>query len=363
MKLNWLLLFIPIALGLAWFDVNPIIVFVASALAIIPLAGLMGDATEALARFLGPTLGGLLNATLGNAPELIIGLFALKQGLVDMVKASITGSIVGNLLFGLGLSVFVGGLKHPTLGFDTRVARINANLLMLAMFGLIVPAVFNFSAASERELSLEVSIVLFLVYLASVVYTLVSGKPSLADGAGMSASAATEQAKATAESDPEEEGPGWSRNQALGVLAAIAIGLAVMSEVLTDAVEPAARSLGLTPLFAGVFLLALVGNTADLFNSVRFARQNQLNISIGITVGSSTQMALLIAPLLVFFGYVFGQDMNLLFSRFELVAIIMAIAVLQSAANVGSAVWLGGLMLMAIYFVLGFGFYFAPAAP
>jgi Ca2+:H+ antiporter len=350
MQLNWLLLFIPIALGLAWFEVDPIVVFVASALAIIPLAGLMGDATEALARFLGPTVGGLLNATLGNAPEIIIGLFALKQGLVDMVKASITGAIVGNLLFGLGLSVFVGGLKHPTLAYDTRIARINAQLLMLAMFGLIVPAVFNFSAASERELSLEVSIVLFVVYLASVVYTLVSGKPA----------AATEPARPKDEASAETEEPGWSRNRALGVLAAVTIGLAVMSEVLTDAIEPAARSLGLTPLFAGVFLLALVGNTADLIGSVRFARQNQLDISIGITVGSSTQMALLVAPLLVFFGYAFGQNMNLLFSKFELVAIMMSIAILQASANVGSAVWLGGFMLMAIYFVLGFGFYLAP---
>jgi len=254
--------------------------------------------------------------------------------------------------------VFLGVLKHPALSFDTRMARINTNLLMLALFGLIVPAVFNFSAATERELSLEVSVVLFLVYVASVVYTLVSGRSAVAEAGAAADPSALPAADPTAGAEAEE--PGWSRNKALGVLAAVAIGLAVMSEILTDAVEPAARSLGLTPLFAGVFLLALVGNAADLFGAVRFARQDQLSISIGITVGSSTQMILLVAPLLVFFGYAFGQPMNLLFSKFELVALVMAIAILQGAANTGFAFWLGGLMLMAIYFILGFGFYFAP---
>jgi Ca2+:H+ antiporter len=165
----------------------------------------------------------------------------------------------------------------------------------------------------------------------------------------------------TSETQSETEATGWSRNKALGILAAVTVALAVMSEILTDAVDPAAKNLGLTPLFAGVFLLALVGNTADLINSVRFARQNQLNISIGITVGSSTQMALLVAPILVFFGFVFGRDMNLLFSPFELVAIIMPVVVFQTNANIGTAVWLGGLMLITIYFMLGFGFYYAPA--
>ncbi|HUL10893.1 MAG TPA: calcium/proton exchanger [Methylococcaceae bacterium] len=361
MKLNWLLLFIPVGIGLAWYEVNPIVVFLTSALAIIPLAGLMGDATEALAKFLGPTLGGLLNATLGNAPEIIIGLFALKQGLVEMVKASITGAIVGNLLFGLGLSVFVGGLKFPKLTYDIQTARVNGQLLMLATFGLIVPAVFNFSTASEREISLEISIALFLIYLASIVYTLFSGKPTPGEDAAKPVSPPMERPTETSETQSETEATGWSRNKALGILAAVTVALAVMSEILTDAVDPAAKNLGLTPLFAGVFLLALVGNTADLINSVRFARQNQLNISIGITVGSSTQMALLVAPILVFFGFVFGRDMNLLFSPFELVAIIMPVVVFQTNANIGTAVWLGGLMLITIYFMLGFGFYYAPA--
>lgn len=349
MNLRWLLAFIPIGIALAWFHANPTLVFIASALAIVPLAGLMGDATEALARFIGPTLGGLLNATLGNAPEIIIGFFALKHGLVDMVKASITGSILGNLLFGLGVSILARGLKRPkeTLRFNMDAARLHAGSLMLATIGLIVPAVFDFSTASEQKISLHVAVVLFLVYLLSVAYTLSMGEAD--------AEADTGQAES------EKEEAGWSRNQALGILAAVTVSLAVMSEIMTDALDPAAKAMGFTPLFAGVFLLALVGNTAELINSVRFARQNQLDLSLGITVGGSAQIALLVAPLLVFFGAAIGQDMNLLFSQFELVGIILTVYAIINLLQSGSVRWLAGAALIAVYLILGIGFYYAPA--
>jgi len=348
MNLKWLLVFIPIGMALAWFEANPTLVFLASALAIIPLAGLMGDSTEALARFIGPTLGGLLNATLGNAPEIIIGFFALKHGLVDMVKASITGSLLGNLLFGLGVSIMAGGLRRPKelMRFDLDTGRIHSGLLMLATIGLIVPAVFDFSTDSEHKISLHVAVVLFLVYLLSVFHTLTQGGPDAETNTGQ----------------PEEEEAGWSRNKALGVLAAVTVGLAVMSEIMTDALEPAAKSMGFTPLFAGIFLLALVGNTAELINSVRFARQNQLDLSLGITVGGSAQIALLVAPLLVFFGAAIGQDMNLLFSQFELIAIILTVYTIINLLQGGSVRWVAGAALIAIYLILGIGFYYAPAA-
>lgn len=349
MNLRWLLAFIPIGITLAELHANPTLVFIASALAIIPLAGLMGDATEALARFIGPTMGGLLNATLGNAPEIIIGFFALKHGLVDMVKASITGSILGNLLFGLGVSILAGGLKRPkeAMSFDLGTARLHGGLLILAIIGMIVPAVFDFSTTSEHEISLHVSIVLFLAYLLSVVQTLTTDTPDAETDTGHAESG--------------EEGEAWSRNQALGVLAAVTIGLAVMSEFMTDALDPAAKALGFTPLFAGVFLLALVGNTAELINSVRFARQNQLDLSLGITVGGSAQIALLVAPLLVFFGTAIGQNMNLLFSQFELVAIILTVYAITNLLQTGSTRWLAGASLVAVYLILGIGFYYAPA--
>ena len=355
MNLRWLLLFIPIALALAWLKSNPILVFLVSALAIVPLAGLMGDATEALSRFLGSTLGGLLNATLGNAPEIIIGFFALKQGLVDMVKASITGSIVGNLLFGLGISILAGGLKSPRklMHFDVMAARVHGGTLLLAMFGLIIPAVFNFSTNSEHEISVHIAAVLFLGYLVSVVVTLTTGRSDAETNTG-----AEQQHLA----EPGAEEPGWSRNKALLILAAVAVGLAVMSEIMTDAIDPASKSLGLTPLFAGVFLLAMVGNTSELMNSVRFARQNQLDLSLGVTVGGSVQVALLVVPLLVLFGLILGQNMNLLFSQFELVAIILTVIAVINVLQAGLVRWAAGVMLIAVYLMLGFGFYYAPAS-
>ena len=352
---NWLLLFIPVAVGLNRFDAHPLVVFIASALAIVPLAKLIGDATEVLAALLGPAKGGMLSAALGNAPEIIIGLFALKKGLVDMVKASITGSLVGNLLFGMGIAMFAGGLRFPRLAYDTRVTRVHSDLLMLAMFGLIVPAVFHLSATSEREISLEIAMVLFLVYLASVVYTLHSENTST------DAPAPTETDQAGTEARENVPEPGSrSRNKAIGVVTVATAGLAVMSEILTDAIGPAAAGLHLTPLFAGIFLLALVGNAAELFAAVRFARANQLDVSIGMTVGASTQTALLVAPILVFAGFLLEQDMNLLFSTLELVAIVMSIAVIQRTANSGTATWLEGLVLIAVYLMLGFGFFYLP---
>ena len=358
MSLKWLLVFIPVGIVLDWQNANPIIVFAASALAIIPLASLVGDATEALARYLGPTLGGFLNATLGNAPEIIIGFFALKQGLVEMVKASITGSIIGNLLFGLGISFLacrIGGAAHNRkLVYDVDSARVHGGLLMLAMFGLIVPAVFDFSTTSEREISLEISIVLFVIYILSVALTFFPDKPKVEEDDAL-------EIVVKPEAVEEEEEGGWSRNKAIAILVTVTLTLAVMSEIMTDAVEPAAKSLGLTPLFVGVFLLAMVGNTAELFNAVRFARNGQLDLSLGITLGSSSQMALMVAPTLVFLGYYLEQDMNLLFSQFELIAVIMTIVAVLNLLQAGQVKPKVGGLLIALYFILGFGFYYAPA--
>jgi Ca2+:H+ antiporter len=375
MTLNWLLLFIPIAVVLDWLGAHPILVFLAAALAIVPLAALMGDATEALGESLGPTVGSLLNATLGNAPEIIIALFALHRGLIDVVKASLTGSILGNLLFGLGASMVAGGLKVRYQTFDSQVARMNGALLTLASFGLIVPATYRIHPLAEREpgreISLEISVILFLIYVASLVFTLVThrpvvGKPGVEaekKDPGTTEHQREEHAASRPKSEPkpdEVETVGWSRNKALGILAAVAIGLAIMSEVLTGAIEPAATSIGLTPLFAGVFVLAPVGNGAELLNAVRFARKDKMDLAIGITVGASTQVALLVAPILVFAGWLLGQDMNLLFSSHEMWAVIMAVFIARTLIYDGESSWLEGLMLIGIYFMLGFGFFHLP---
>ena len=347
--LNLLLTFIPVALALDHFHANPILVFVAAALAIIPLAGLMGRSTEQLSFYVGPTIGGLLSASLGNAPELIIAIFALREGLYDVVRASITGSILGNTLFTLGLAMFLGGLRHKRQRFNPTAAGMNSQLLLLAAIGLIVPALFKLtSTRQENELSLEIAIVLFVVYGMSLVFTLKTHRhlfgPS--DGAGETA---------------EAEGARWSKNRALGMLAAVTVGVAVMSETLVGAIEPAAVTLGLTPIFAGVVLLALVGNAAELANAIRFARQDTMDLTLGIAVGASLQVALFVAPVLVFVSYAFGRPLDLLFTPFEVVAVTLAVFIVTRVTADGESNWMEGAMLVAVYLILAYAFYCLPA--
>jgi Ca2+:H+ antiporter len=353
-KIHWLLAFIPIALAMHWFEASPVLTFACSALALVPLAALMGDATEALSSYLGPTYGGLLNASLGNAPEIIISFFALKQGLVGIVKASITGSIIGNLLLGLGLSMFVGGLRNGVQVFDVALAKMNSGLLTLAAIGLIIPAVFESSSRGDaRAISAEIAGVLFFLYVSSLIYTIITDRPVMG----------LEAVEAETGQGPEPEGGGerhWSKEKAIGILAAVSVALAFMSEVLTDALLPASNLIGLTPTFAGIFLLAAVGNAAEIINAVRFARKGQMDLAIGVTVGASLQVALVVAPILVFFGFLLHQPMDLNFSTFEVVAIALAVFVTRNLTIDGESNWLEGLMLLALYFMLGVGFFYLP---
>lgn len=352
-KLNLLLVFIPIAIGLNWFQANPVVIFACSALALLPLAALMGDATEALSSYMGATYGGLLNASLGNAPEIIIGFFALRQGLVGIVKASITGSIIGNLLLGLGLSMFVGGLKNGLQTFNVSVAKMNSGLLTLAALGLMIPAVFDSSSRGEaRAISPHIATVLFFLYLSSLVYTIVTNRPVM----GLEAVELETGQRPEVEQGEKQ----WSKWKALGILAVVALALAFMSEILTNAIEPAAKLVGLTPVFAGVFLLAAVGNAAEIINSVRFARKGQMDLAIGVTVGASIQVALVVAPVLVFAGRLLHQPMDLLFSGFELTAIALSVYITRNLTVDGESNWLEGLMLLAVYAMLGVGFFFLP---
>jgi len=351
MSLNLLLMFIPIAVALDWYGVNPVAVFVASALAIVPLAGLMGRATEQLSSYVGATIGGLMSASLGNAPELIISGFALKEGLVDVVKASITGSILGNLLFSLGLSMVVGGWGRERQRFNQTVAGLNGGLLLVAAIGLLVPALFHFASGKEREVSTEIAIVLFVAYLLSLVFTLKTHRPLIE--------------KTSNESRPpgehEESGEGqWSKGKAIAILASVTVLIAVMSEVLVGAIEPASASMGFTPIFAGVIFLALVGNASETMNATRFAKKDLMDLSFGIAVGASTQVALFVAPVLVFLGYLIGQPMDLHFSVFEMVAIVFAVIVVSRLTSDGECHWMEGVMLTAVYLMFAIGFFFLP---
>jgi Ca2+:H+ antiporter len=358
LNLKYLLILIPVAIGLSWSRANPILVFLASALAIVPLAGLMGDATEALARFLGPTVGGLLNASLANAPEIIISGFALHAGLVNMVKSSLTGSIIGNVLLGLGVSFFAGGIKYRrNQRFSPHAARMTTGLLTLASFGLIIPGVTQFSASASRSISRESAVVLFLVYLAYLVSIFLSQKALIGE-------ARVKEKPKEPNVRPDEVGDksevGWSRNKALGILATVTVGLAIMSKVMIGAIEPAAESLHLTPRFAGVFLLALVANAAEIINAVRFARKDKMDLAVGVTAGASAQVGLLVAPVLVFLGMIMGQNMDLIFSPLELIAIVMAIYLTRILTYDGESNWLEGLMLIGVYILFGIGFLYHP---
>jgi Ca2+:H+ antiporter len=348
----WLLLAIPSALALRWADASPILVFLVSLAAIYPLAELMAEATEALAVTLGPTIGGLLNASLNNAPEIIIAMFALKNGLGDVVKASITGSILVELLFGLGLAMFLGGLKHGTQRFNEEAIQLNAGLLTLCSFGLIIPAIFHLSSPkAEEELSWEISAILLLIYAVNLGATLLRKKEAPAGAVSQTVPVEEEEA----------EGPGWSQGKATGILVAATLALAVMSEVVTDALEPTSKQLGLTDVFSGIILLAGAGGIGEIISATRFARNNKMDLAIEASVGSSIQMILLAVPLLVFSAPLMGTSMDLLFSPFEVAAMVLTTVVIRNLTTDGRSNWMEGLMLLAVYVMLGIGFYYLPA--
>ena len=347
--LNLLLVLVPIALILDLTGTGGhTIVFVTSALAMVPLAALLGQATEEVAIYTGPKVGGLLNATLGNAAELIITIVALRAGLVDVVKASIAGSIIGNILIVLGASVLLGGLKHGEQRFDARVAGVNATMMMLAVVALIVPAVFargdathHLSVTDLDHLSDGVAVVMIVMYALYLVFTLRGGS---------GAKGHHEEAAA----------PGMSLRLAIGILAASTIAIVVMSELLVGAIEPTAKAWGLSELFIGVMLVPLVGNVAEHLVAVKMALKNKMDLSLAIALGSSLQVALFVTPVLVFAGIILDQKMSLVFSSFELAALIGASVIATLISVDGRSNWLEGAQLISVYLMIGLAFYFVP---
>ena len=330
---------------------DPLLVFVSSGLAIIPLAGLLGRATEHLTTHVGVGIGALLNASLGNAAELIIALVAMREGLHDVVKASLTGSIIGNILLVLGVAMFAGGLKYERQKFNQTASGMGASLLLLAAVGLIIPALFHFTAADrgiaiERELSLTISFVLFAIYVASLLFTLKTHRHLFA-GEAHNASDLGEQP--------------WTRGVSITVLTVVTCLVALMSEMLVGALEPAAHQLGLTQVFVGVILVALVGNAAEHSTAVMVAVKNKMDLAYGIAVGSSLQIALLVAPLLVFASYLFGAPLDLIFTPFEVAAVTISVLIVGFVAMDGESNWMEGVMLVGVYVMLAIAFFFLPA--
>ncbi|OLP17635.1 calcium/proton exchanger [Leptolyngbya sp. 'hensonii'] len=356
-----LLIFIPISIAAHVLEWGPVTIFVTACLAILPLAAWMGTATEEIAVVLGPSWGGLLNATFGNATELIVALVALKAGLVDVVKATITGSIIGNLLLVMGLSMLLGGLRYKEQEFQPIIARVNASSMNLAVIAILLPTAVNITSdiidePTLQRLSAAVACVLILVYALTLLFSMRT-HTYLYD-AGLAEIAPDELAEANLAADEGNH----EVNLWLWVLVLLAatVFVAIESELLVDSLKPATAYLGLTPLFTGVILLPIVGNAAEHATAVTVAIKNKMDLSVSVAVGSSLQIALFVAPVLVLAGWLLGQPMDLNFNPFELVAVTVAVLIANSISSDGRSNWLEGTLLLAAYTVLGLAFFFLP---
>lgn len=369
-----LLVFIPISIAAHFGGWGELIVFVTAALAILPLAGWMGQATEEIAVVLGPSWGGLMNATFGNATELIIALVALNEGLVNVVKASLTGSIIGNLLLVMGLSMFLGGLKFKEQTFQPIVARVNASSMNLAVVAILLPTLVgvtteNINEAILQKLSDWVAVVLILVYGLTLLFSMKThtylydvGIADLADGeATTRAPSPLPIAEPVVDIPPD---PDHAPNLTLwiGVLVLATLLVAVESELLVGSLEVATAQLGLTKFFTGVILLPIIGNAAEHATAVTVAMKDKMDLSVSVAVGSSLQIALFVAPVLVLAGWLLGKPMDLNFGTFELVAVAVAVLIANSISGDGRSNWLEGVLLLAAYTVLGLAFFFLPGA-
>ena len=356
--LNWLIVFVPVTFWLELTHASETLIFGGACLAILPLAGLMGNATEQLAFRTGSTIGGLLNATFGNATELIIAFFALSAGNFEVVKASLTGSIIGNLLLVLGLSIFLGGLRYTKQRFNAQAAQVTASLLTISVIAFIVPALFDLTERSlgvgaaavridDTHLALGVSVVLIGLYVANLIFSLVTHRDMLSES----------------DDSHDEEAGSWSPLLAVGVLLAATVLVGFMSEYLVGSLEGFTTDLGLSEFFVGLIIIPIVGNAAEHAAAVMFALKNKMGLAVTIALGSTTQIALFVAPLLVVLSFVIGKPMDLILNNsLELVALVGAVFIANSVARDGETNWLEGLMLLGVYLILGIAFFFLPSA-
>ncbi len=359
-----LLVFVPVAVAAELMGAAPLLIFIFSALAILPLSTLLGDATEHLAAYAGPTVGGLLNATLGNLAELIIAIIALRAGLIDLVKASITGSIIGNLLLVLGVAQVVGGIKYKVQKFSTHLAGMNAALLIIAAVGLVVPALFHGAHPDPARvqtvrMSEFVAVVLIIGYGLSLLYSMGTHRAAFAEAAS---DVGTELERAHGGDEGEEgrahgEG-GWSLTRSIVTLLVVAVAIAFMSELLVGATQESIHTLGLSELFVGIIVVPIIGNAAEHSAAILMAARNRMDLAVGIAVGSSVQVALLVAPLLVFAGLMFGQPMDLAFTTFEVASVALAVWIGAAIVVDAESNWLEGALLLCVYAILAVAFFF-----
>lgn len=345
-----LILAIPFAFLAEFLHWGEVWVFAFSAVGVIPMARYIGQSTEALAHYTGPKIGGLLNATLGNAAELIITIFAIREGLLDLVKASITGSILGNILLVLGMSMVVGGKRNGVQSFNRQQATNNAVLLSLAVVALVIPSLFSQSIGPEGSvkveiLSLGVAAVMIVLYVLGLIFSYrLADSPLLAP-----LGEAGEVTKHT-----------WSLRTAIIVLALSTIGVAFLSELLVGSVDPVVSNFGISEFFLGIILIPLIGNVAEHLVAVQVAAENKMDLSVEISLASSLQIALFVAPVLVFVSLLMGNPLTLIFNRFELIALIAGVLIAAVVSADGESNWLEGVELLAVYVILGLAFYLLP---
>jgi Ca2+:H+ antiporter len=356
---HYLGVFIPVAIVLELVHAEPVFVFGAAALAVIPCAAVMGEATEAIAAKTGPGIGGLMNVTFGNAPELIIAFFALLEGLQEVVKASIVGSIIGNILLVMGAAMLVGGLPREKQTFSRTAANAQSAMLLLALAALIFPAIFQLihggglpGVGEERvdfgsdleKLSLGVALVLLVSYVAGLIFSLRTHR------------AVFNPYDATA----EEEAHHWPVKRAAIYLAVSAVAVGLMSEILVGSISEASEDVGLSEFFVGVFVVAIVGNAAEHWVAVLVAAKDKMDLAVNIAIGSSAQIALFVAPILVLLSFVVGPEpMALVFNGYEIGALLFAVLIANFVTQEGESNWFEGVQLLALYAVLGLVFYFA----
>lgn len=364
-----LLVFVPVSLAADYLGWGELVVFITAGLAIVPLAGWMGHATEEIAVVLGPSWGGLLNATFGNATELIIALIALNEGLISVVKSSIVGSIISNLLLVLGLAMLLGGIRYKEQDFQPVIARVNASAMNLAVIAILLPSAVGFTSDvitdnSLQNLSDAVAIVLIGVYGLTLLFSMKTHTYLYDAGNAEHAADATSEASvasAGADSDTEADHHHQPRLKIwIPVLIAATLTVAFESELLVGALEPATEELGLSKIFTGVIVLPIIGNAAEHATAVTVAMKNKMDLSVSVAVGSSMQIALFVAPVLILAGWVWGQPIDLSFEALELLAVVVAVVITNSISSDGRSNWLEGILLLATYAILGLAFYFQP---
>jgi len=355
--LRWLLVFVPLAFVAEWVLHSPGLAFVFSCLGLLPVAGLLGEATEELSHHTGERVGGLLNATLGNAAELIITVVALRAGRVELVKASIIGSILGNLLLILGVSLLVGGLKNGLQKFDSRAAGTASTMMFLSVIGMLIPTFFEvvhkvqrglplFSESSDARLdrlSLGVAAVLMAVYVLSLVFSFTTPSRGIAQEVGVTHEGVSAPAR-------------WSVRVSAAVLAGATAATVALSEILVGAVEPVVRQTGLSEVFLGIVLIPLIGNVAEHLVAVSTAWKNRMELSLAISLGSSQQIALFVAPLLVFVSLLFGNEMTLFFNPFEVGVLALSVVIAGQVSADGESNWLEGVQLLVVYAIVAMAF-------